>query len=129
MKKSFENIPLTPKRKLILIEPDRGKEFHNSIFQISLKNNSIKLYFRNSSIGAVFAERFNRTVRDLLTKLVFGKVDGIWIDGMFVITKQCNNRVHTCTNLTPKQASLNKRRLCLRKFFRQTKERKNQSFK
>ena len=70
--------------------------------------NIIKFYSRNSSYGAVFAEWFNRTIRDLLKKIVFEQGDGNWIDILPKITKQYNNRVHTSTKLTPIQASVKK---------------------
>ena len=108
IKDSFENILITSKRKPGLIETDRGKEFYNNIFQDFLNKNNIKLYSRNSSYGAVFAERFNRTIRDLLKKIVFEKGDGNWIDILQTITKQYNNRIHSSTKLTPIQASLKK---------------------
>ena len=73
-----------------------------------MNKNSIKLYSRNSSYGAVFAERFNRTIRDLLKRPVFEKGDGNWIDVLPKITKQYNNRIHSSTKLTPIQASLKK---------------------
>ena len=108
IKDSFENIIINSKRKPNLIESDRGKEFYNNFFQDFLNKNNIKLYSRNSSYGAVFAERFNRTIRDLLKKIVFEKGDGNWIDVLQTITKQYNNRVHSSTKLTPFQASLKK---------------------
>ena len=108
IKDSFENILINSKRKPNSIESDRGKEFYNNIFQDFLNKNNIKLYSRNSSYGAVFAERFNRTIRDLLKKLVFEKGNGNWIDILQTITKQFNNRVHTSTKLSPKDASLKK---------------------
>ena len=108
IKDSFENILISSKRKPHLIESDRGKEFYNNIFQDYLKKNNIKLYSRNTSLGAVFAERFNRTIRDLVKKPVFEKGDGNWIDVLPVITKQYNNRIHSSTKLSPKDASLNK---------------------
>ena len=67
---------------------------------------NIKLYSRNSSYGVVFAERFNRTIRDLLKKIVFEQGDAKWIDVLPTITKQYNNKVHSSTKLTPIQASL-----------------------
>ena len=73
IKDSFENNLISSKRKPNLIQTDRGKEFYNNIFQDFLNKNNIKLYSRNSSFGSVFAERFNRTIRDLLKKPVFGK--------------------------------------------------------
>ena len=108
IKDSFENILINSKRKPNLIESDRGKEFYNNIFQDFLNKNDIKLYSRNSSYGAVFAERFNRTIRDLLKKIVFEHGDANWIDVLQTITKQYNNRIHSSTKLTPIQASLKK---------------------
>ena len=108
IKDSFENILISSKRKPNLIESDRGKEFYNNIFQDFLNKNNIKLYSRNSSFGSVFAERFNRTIRDLLKRPVFEKGDGNWIDVLPTITKQYNNKVHSSTKLTPIQASIKK---------------------
>ena len=108
IKDSFENILINSKRSPNLIETDRGKEFYNNIFQDFLNKNNIKLYSRNSLYGAVFAERFNRTIRDLLKKPVFEKGDGNWIDVLQTITKQYNNKTHSSTKLTPTQASLKK---------------------
>ena len=108
IKHSFENILISSKRSPNLIESDRGKKVYNNIFEDFLNKNNIKLYSRNSSYGAVFAERFNRTIRDLLKRPVFEKGDGNWIDILPKITKQNNNRVHTSTKLTPTQASLKK---------------------
>ena len=108
IKDSFENILISSQRKPNLIESDRGKEFYNNIFQDFLNKNNIKLYSRNSSYGAVFAERFNRTIRDLLKRIVFEQGDAKWIDVLPVITKQYNNKVHSSTKLTPIQASLKK---------------------
>ena len=108
IKDSFENILISSKRKPNLIESDRGKEFYNNMFQDFLNKNNIKLYSRNTSLGAVFAERFNRTIRDLLKKIVFERGDANWVDILPTITKQYNNRVHSSTKLSPKDASLKK---------------------
>ena len=105
---SFENILISPKRKPNLIESDRGKEFYNKVFQDLLDNNNIKLYSRNTYLGAVFAERFNKSLRNLLKKPVFERGDGNWIDILSTTTKQYDNKVHSSTKLTPIQASLKK---------------------
>ena len=99
---------MSSKRKPNLIETDRGKEFYNNIFQDFLNKNNVKLYSRNSAYDAVFAERFNRTIRDLLKKIVFEHGDANWIDVLPTITKQYNNRIHSSINLTPIQANLKK---------------------
>ena len=108
IKDSFENILKSSKRKPNLIETDRGKEFYNNIFQDFLNKNNIKIYSRYSSYGAVFAERFNRTIRDLLKKIVLEQGDAKWIDILPTITEQYNNRIHNSTKLSPKDASLKK---------------------
>ena len=91
---------ISSKRKPDLIETYRGKEFHNNISHDFLNKNNIKLYSRNTSLGAVFAERISRTIRDLLKKPVFEKGDGNWIDILPTITKQYNRRIHSSTKLT-----------------------------
>ena len=108
IKDSFDKFFIKSKRIPNLIETDRGKEFYNNIFQDFLNKNNIKLYSRNTELGAVFVERFNRTIRDLLKKIVFEHGDGNWIDVLPTITKQYNNRIHSSTKLTPIQASLKK---------------------
>ena len=96
------------KRKPNLFETDRGKVVFNGIFRNFIDNKKNKLFSRNSSYGADFAERFNLTIRNLLIRPVFEKSDGNWIDVLQTITKQYNNPVHTSTKLTPIQASLKK---------------------
>ena len=99
---------ISSKRKTNLIETDRGKEFYNSIFQNFFKNNNIKPYSRTSSIGAVFAERLNKSMRNLLKKFVFERGDANWIDALPTIPKQCNNRILSSTKLYRIEASLKK---------------------
>ena len=109
IKDSFENVLISSKRKPNLIESDGGKEFYNNILQDFLNKNNIKLYSRNSLYGAVFAERFNRTIRDLLKMIVFENGDANWVDILPTITKQYNNRIHSSTKLSPIQPSLKKK--------------------
>ena len=108
IKDSFENILISSKRKPNFIESDCGKEFYNNTFQDFLIKNNIKLYSRNTILGAVFAERFDKALRDLLKKIVFEHGDANWIDMLPIITKQYNNGIHSSTKLTPIQASLKK---------------------
>ena len=118
---SFENNLIGSKRKPGLIESDRGKEFYKNIFQDFLNKNNIKLYSRDTSLSAVFAERFNRTIRDLPKEIVFEQGDANKIDVLTTITKQYNNRAHTSTKLSPKDAPLKKNeRFVYKKIIRQT---------
>ena len=97
---------ISSRRKPKLIENHRGKEFYNNFFQDFLDKSNIKIFSRNNSSGAVFAERFNRTMRDLLKKIVFEQGNAKWIDVLATTIKQYSIRIHSLTKLTPIQASL-----------------------
>ena len=73
-----------------------------------LNNNNIKHYSRTTSLGAVFAERFNLTIRKLFKRPVFEKGDGNWSDVLPTKTKQYDNRIHNSAKLTPIQVSMRK---------------------
>ena len=96
------------KRKPNLIETDDGKEFVNKTFNDFLKPNDIKRYSRYTNKGAVFAERFNRTIRNLLKKPVFEKGNANWLDELSLVIKKYNNTIHHSTKMTPIDASKRK---------------------
>ena len=115
IKASFERNLISSERKPGLIEGDRGKEVENNIFQDFLNKNNFELYSRNSSYGAVSADRFDKTIRDLLKRDVFEQGDANWIDVLPTTTKQYNNRILSSTKLTPIPASLKKNEGCVNK--------------
>ena len=49
-----------------------------------------------------------RTIRNLLERPLFEKVNGNWIDVLPIITKQYGNRTHSSIKLMQIQASLKK---------------------
>ena len=104
IKDSFENHLITSKRKPILNETDRGKEFYTSFFKNFLSINNLKHYSRKTFLGAVSAERFNRTI--LLKRPVFEKDDGNWLHVLSLIMTHYNNRTFTSTEIAPIQAIL-----------------------
>ena len=58
---ALSQIVISSKRKPNLLETDDGKEYVNKIFNEFLNKHNSKSYSRNIALGAVFAERFNRT--------------------------------------------------------------------
>ena len=122
-KDSFEKILIISKRSPNLIEIGRGKKIQNNIFRNFVNNNDIKHYSRTSLFGSVFAESFNRNIKDILKRPVFEKRDGNWVDTLPIRTKQYDNRVHTSTKLTAIQVFLEKNeRFAYRIFLDKRKE-------
>ena len=102
---AFSQIIKTSRRKTNRLETDDGKEYVNKIFNEFLNNNKIKRYSRYTDKGAVFAERFNRTIRNLLKKPIFLAGNADWVSELSSITKQYNNTIHHSIKITPNQAS------------------------
>ena len=102
---AFSQIIKTSRRKPNLLETDDGKEYVNKIFSEFLNYNNIKRYSRYTDKGAVFAERFNKTIRNLLNKPVFEKGNADCLSELPSVIKQYNNTIHHSTNKTPNQAS------------------------
>ena len=102
---AFSQIIKTSRRKPNLLETDDGKEYVNKIFNEFLNNNKIKRYSRYTDKRAVFAERFNKTIRNLLKKPVFEKGNADWLSELPSVIKQYNITIHHSTKMTPNQAS------------------------
>ena len=96
----FWNFLESSQGKQNLIKSDVRSDFVTKIFTNLLKNNNVGRSSRITSLGAVFAGMFNRTMRDLPKKPVFQKGDGTWIDILHTKTKYCNNRTQSSTKLT-----------------------------
>ena len=102
---AFSEIIKSSNRKPYLLETEDGMEYVNKIFHEFLNNNKIKRYSHYTDKGAVFAERFNKTVRILLKKPVFEKGNADWLSELPSIVEKYNNTIHHSIKLTPTRAS------------------------
>ena len=102
---SFSEIIKSSNRKPKLLETDDGKEYVNKIFDEFLNNHNNKRFSRNTALGEVFAERFNRTLRNLLKKPVFLAGNADWLSELPPVIKQYNNTIHHSIKMTPNQAA------------------------
>ena len=102
---AFSEIIKSSNRKPNLLETDDGKEYVNKIFNEFLNNNKIKRYSRYSDKGAVFAKRFNKTVRNLLKKPVFLNGNADCLSELPSVIEQYNNTVHHSIKMKPIDAS------------------------
>ena len=102
---AFSEIIKTSRRKPNLLETDDGKKCVNKILNEFLNNHNLKRFSRNTALGAVFAERFNRTIHILLKKPVFLARNADWLSEIPSVIEQYNNTIHSSTKMTPNQAS------------------------
>ena len=97
------------KRKPDKIWSDRGKEFYNKRFLNFLKEQNIQIYSTHSDLKAVFVERFNRTLLDLVKQPMYIEGDACWLNHIDTALETYNNRIHGTTKMTPFEMSTNTR--------------------
>ena len=102
---AFKSLIEKAKRKPDKIWSDRGKEFYNKTLLDFLKQNEIQIYSTNSHLKAVFVERFNRTLLDLIKEPMYIEGKGNWLNHLDAALQKYNNRVHTTTKMTPFEAN------------------------
>ena len=102
---AFKSLLETSKRKPHKIWSDRGKEFYNTTFLHYLKEQNIQIYSTHSDLKAVFVERFNRTLLDLIKEPMCIEGKGNWLNHLDAALQEYNNRVHTTTKMTPFEMS------------------------
>ena len=104
---AIKNLIEKEKRKPHKIWSDRGKEFYNTTFLHYLKEQNIQIYSTNSDLKAVFVERFNRTLLDLIKEPMYIEGKGSWLNHLDAALQKYNNRVHGTTKMTPFEMSFN----------------------
>ena len=106
---AFKRLIEKAKRKPDKIWSDRGKELYNKTFLDFLKQNEIQIYSTNSDLKAVFVERFNRTLLDLIKKPMYIEGKACWLNHLDTAMEKYNNRVHETTKMTPFEMSINQK--------------------
>ena len=87
---------------------DRGKEFLHKTILNFLKEQNIQIYSTNSDLKAVFVERFNRTLLDLIKEAMYIAGKGNWLNHINIALDTYTNRVHGTTKTTPFEVSNDK---------------------
>ena len=108
---AFKSFIEKAKRKPDKIWSDRGKEFYNKTFLEFLKQNEIQIYSTNSDLKAVFVERFNRTLLDLIKKPMYIECKACWLNHLDAAMEKYNIRVHGTTKMTPFEMVTNTKKI------------------
>ena len=86
----------------------RRKEFYNTTFLHYLNEQNLQIYSTHSYLKAVFVERFNKTLLDLIKEPMYIEGKGNWLNHLDAALQKYNNRVHSRTKMTPFEMSFNK---------------------
>ena len=105
---AFRKLIEKEKRKPQKVWSDRGKEFYNQTFLHYLNEQNIQYYSNNSDLKAVFVERFNRTLLDLIKEPMYIEGKGNWLNHFDAALQKYNNRVHGTTKMTRFEMSFNR---------------------
>ena len=84
---------------------DRGSEFYNKDFLAWASEHNIIVYSTYGDSKSVVAERFIRTLRDLMTRKFTAQQSYAWVKMLPHLVKFYNNKFHKTIRMTPTQAS------------------------
>ena len=87
------------------LQTDEGKEFYNSKVKELLDKHQINHYSVYSQYKAAIVERFNRTLRERLTKYLTKQGNKKWVDVLPKIVHAYNNSIHRSINMKPSEVS------------------------
>ena len=65
------------------------------------EDNNVKIYYTYSNLKAVFIERFNRSLRELMRKEFVKNNNTIWYNILQNLIKTYNNRYHHTIKMKP----------------------------
>ena len=85
------------------------KRFIIKTFLNFLKEQNIHIYSTHSDLKAVFVERFNRTLLDLIKEPMYIEGKACWLIHLDTAMEKYNNRVHGTTKMTPFEISTNQK--------------------
>src|SRR5260370_15007381 len=98
---AFKRIGRKSKRKPNILTTDAGKEFTNHKFKKFLKKNKIKHLIARDGPKAAVVERWNRTIKEKISKYLTYNKSKRFVDVLDLIVKGYNNTIHSRTKYKP----------------------------
>ena len=98
---AFQKILDDSKRKPNRIWVDKGSEFYNNSFKKCLQDNDIAMYLTHNAAKSVVAERFIRTIKNMIYKYMTSVSKNVYIDKLVDILDKYNNTKHMAIKMKP----------------------------
>jgi molecular chaperone GrpE (heat shock protein) len=107
--KSSQEITAAFEKLFLNIKPrklwtDQGTEFTNNQFKKFLVDNNIELYHVYNEGKAVIAERFNRTLGEMIAKHLTSNNTKNYVSVLQKLIDEYNNKYHTSIKMSPVEA-------------------------
>lgn len=99
--KAFEKVLEKYNKNIKYVHTDKGTEFYNDYFKKLMKNKNIIHYSTTTSVKAAIVERFNRTLRRLLSKHFHMSGNYNFIDHIDKLVDHYNNTKHRKIKMAP----------------------------
>ena len=103
---AFREIFRKTKRRPQKIETDHGKEFYNKQFKKLCDEEGIQHFSTESSNKACVAERFNRTIKELLYRHFSANNTYRWLEVLPKMLETYNNRFHRSIGCKPNEVTV-----------------------
>ena len=92
-------------RKPKFIWSDQESAFFSKEMLKFFEDNNVKIFYTYSNLKAVFIEKFNRSLRELMVKEFFKNNNTIWYNILPNLIKTYNNRYHHTIKMKPIDAN------------------------
>jgi hypothetical protein len=99
------------------IQCDLGKEFYNTHVNAVLKKYNIKLYSTYSDLKASIVERANRSILQLLYKLMSVRGNEKWTNLLQEVANIYNSRYHRSIKMSPSNVTIKNEKTVLKNLF------------
>ena len=104
---AFQSILKDSMRKPNKIWVDKGSEFYNNSLKKWRQGNDIEMYSTHNERKPVAAERFNRTLKNIIYKYMTSISKNVYIDKLHDIVNEYNNTYHRTIKMKPIDAKNN----------------------
>jgi len=101
--KAFESIGKVPK----LLQTDQGSEFYNKTVKSWLEKKGVKLFSVSSDKKAGIVERFNRTLKNMMSRYFVQADTNKYVDVLPDLMWNYNHSFHSSLKMTPAEAVQN----------------------